>query len=126
MQQETSYPDPSQLRAFAREPMPFHEVTPSEVEVTEDGFLYHDGGNVVYRYRGEYINVETEPDGWHRVTDLWYAEMTHSEAWDSAEDVEVGEDFVVATGMAPTPEDYFGMYEAYWTLDSITIKSNNQ
>lgn len=60
MQQETSYPDPAQLREYAKEPMPFYGFTASDLDLNSDNFLVTRVENVEFRYRPADIHVETE------------------------------------------------------------------
>jgi len=122
MPQETRYPDPKQLRAFAREPMPFHEVHASDLELLDDGALRHGVESVEYRWSAEYVVIETEPDEWERLSDLSGFDMSHPEAWNRADDIELNEDYVCATGVPDSVDPSVWMYEAYWLLDSITIE----
>jgi len=126
MPQETSYPDPSQLRAFAREPMPFHEVHAKDLELLDDGTLRHGAESVEYRWPAEYINVETASEEWERLKDVSYFDMTHREAWNQSGDTEVTEDYVCATGMPNDPRSRVLFFEAYWILGSITIERSRE
>lgn len=122
MPQETNYPDPRQLRAFAREPMPFHEVHPSDLELLDDGTLRHGVESVEYRWPAEYIIIETESEEWERLKDVSDFDMSHREAWDQAGNIELAEDYVCATGMPNDPRSGALMFRAYWILGSITIE----
>jgi len=122
MPQETRYPDPAQLREFASEPQAFHPVHASDLDLLDDRTLRHTAGSVRYRWTPEYVNVETGPDEWHRVSDVDYTDMTYGESWNAAVDVEVGPDYVCATGTPNHPERRFSRYEAYWLLADITIR----
>lgn len=115
------YPDPAQLRAFAREPMPFHDAHASDLELLDDGTVRWRIESVEYRWPAEYINVETAPEEWERLKDVSYLDMTHREAWDEAGDIEITDDFVCATGMPPEADSGVLLFEAYWILGSITI-----
>jgi len=126
MPQETSYPDPSQLRAFAREPMPFHEVHAKDLELLDDGTLRYGVESVEYRWPAEYINVETASDEWERLKDVSYFDMTHREAWNQSGDIELAEDYVCAAGMPNNPASRVLFFEAYWILGSITIERSRE
>ena len=126
MPQETDYPDPSQLRAFAREPIPFHEVHASDLELLDDGGLRHSAESVEYRWPGEHINVETGPGEWERIKDVSHFDMSHREAWDQADNIEVTMDYVCATGVPDVVDPHIWMFEAYWVLGSITIQRSEE
>ena len=122
MPQETDYPDPDQLRAFAREPVPFHEVHASDLELLDDGTLRHGVESVEYRWPAEYTNVETAPGEWKRLKDVSHFDMSHREAWGTADNIRLTEDYVCATGVPDAEGPNIWMFEAYWVLGSITIR----
>lgn len=125
MQQDTSYPDPEQLKTWAGEMVPFTGgVSPGSVMLTDDGYLsrtdVEDTFEVEYQYRPTYINVETAQDEWHRADDVSWADIDHEQAWDRAMNVEWGEDFISVTGMCPDP-DQPAQFDAYWILETTTV-----
>lgn len=120
MPQETTYPDPEQLKTYSRDPMPFHEITTSGLEITEDGTLRFPAGNVEYRFDPTYINVETAPEEWERVCDVSDFDMDHCDAFDRAGNLEVGEDYICATGPTDARAEP-AQFDAYWLLGTVTI-----
>lgn len=119
MPQETSYPDPEQLRAYADEPMPFTEV--ADLDMNYQGHLVGGSEGVEYDFRPSYIRVQPEDDDHYYVRPRDQVEFDHARAWSIALDVEVAEDYVCAHGHAEKMLPRGGMYEAFWILDTVTI-----
>lgn len=122
--QETSYPDPKQLRAYARGPAPFHELDFDTCEIGDDGtvtFRVRDSeSDVEYVFEPTYIKVEVAPDEYEYVEEVDDVDMDHREAWDRALDTEIGEDFLCATDFTQHQGET-AKYDAYWILDSVII-----
>lgn len=118
VQQDTSCPDPAQLRTFAREPMPFHDVEPRDLELIEGDTIRHGVEHVEYRWTPEYVKVETDADDWTTAEETEY-DIPHREAWEKAEHTTVEEDYITAL-FVPNVVDLW-QAEAVWILDSITI-----
>jgi hypothetical protein len=121
MTQDTHYPEPEQLKTFAQEPNPFHQLYDYEWEFNEEnGNIIIDCGNVVYVFEATYINVETAKDEWHRVSDIDF-DMSHENAWDWKDDIAAQEDFINAVGTVLGKSDSPIMYNAFWILDRVEI-----
>jgi hypothetical protein len=125
--QESSYPDPEQLRKFAENPMPFHGIVASDLELIEndermpDGTLRVGYGNVEYRFHPHYISVETEPGNWENVENVEQYDMNHQEIFDLSIDLQIEEDFICVTGFITNDEGETTQFDAYWILGKILI-----
>lgn len=120
MKQETSYPDPAQLRKYAEEPMPFHEFDHAgnfDAQTTEIRFEFD---NVEYAFEPTYINIESEDRDYELVENVPDCNLDHYDAWYGALDVEIGKDFICATGMADRGADV-AQYNAFWILEEVVI-----
>lgn len=129
MPQDMSYPDPEQLKSYALEPMPFHEINASSLELMVDDERFEDYtlrcgfGNTEYLFRATYIMVETTPGEWEHIEDVSYFDMTHEEAWQPADDLQIEEDFICTTGIASDTPDGPIQYDAYWLLAEVVIRN---
>lgn len=126
MQQDDSYPDPKQLRAFAEEPMPFHDLRPADLEMLHNGRLRAGVGNVEYEYRQSSLLLEVENGSYTPVerVDRSHFEacrFDHARAWQIAGNTEVTEDYVSLTGVAHKMVTSPTQFDATWVLDEITI-----
>jgi hypothetical protein len=121
------YPDPNKLLAYADEPVPFHNIGASDLEITEDddempnGVLCADCGNVEYHYHPSDINVETAPGEWESVEDVSHYDMDHPDAFDRAINLQIEEDFICATEFVTDSEGEPAQFEAFWVLETVTI-----
>jgi hypothetical protein len=122
--QDASYPDPDQLKTFAREPMPFHGFRVADLELLDTNHLRYGVENVEYRFAPAYINVETSEGEWERASDVEWVDVDHQEAWEKAEAWEEGEDFYIATYIHPDPEQPHQVH-AYWILETIEIRNQD-
>lgn len=126
-----NYPTPDQLRAFAREPMPFEALHECEEEIHGDMTIRYtknygepdDGAfpgeaEVVFEYAPAYINAEVEAGEYERVTD----EYQFEKVWDDALDTEVNDDYLCAIGHMVRDGEMV-QFEAFWLLDEVTFKS---
>jgi hypothetical protein len=119
MPQDTSYPDPKQLRAFADDPMPFTNV--EGLTLHDDGRLTGASGGVEYEYTTEYIRISPRVGDHYRASEYPEWGFSHSEAWENRGHSAVESDYIEATGFVDGMESSLAFYEAYWGLDSITI-----
>lgn len=121
MGQDHSYPDPVQLRAFAAEPLPFTEI--EGIDPRADGHLvgHSPDRTVEYDYRPSYIRFTPETGDVYEVSQHADATLDHAGCWTRADDIEVTEDFVCATGLTGDMVPEFGQFEAFWVLDELTI-----
>jgi hypothetical protein len=126
------YPDPVELREWAAELMPFTSV--EDIEMTPDGNaqLVGYGGqdidgpvSVRYVFDPAYINVETAKGEWHRASDISWTDVDHRKAWELADDVELSEDFICATGIHPDPNEPY-MVQSYWILGMVGIETHRE
>jgi len=120
MTQQTSYPDPAQLRTFAADPMPFHSVTASDLELKPYSSLTATVSDTTYEYAKDTINVEVSDSEYVPLETLPNLKLSYGDAWDDALDVCVVEDYVQVVGMLQRDGESLA-YEAYWILDSICI-----
>lgn len=121
--QDTSYPEPAQLRQYAQEPMPFTEV--DDISLRHDGYLTGGSEHVEYAYGPTYIRFTPESadsvDDAFEVSEHPDASLDHARCWTEAEHVQVEEDFICATGLADKMVPEPGQFEAFWMLRSVTI-----
>lgn len=128
--QDTGYPDPAQLRTFAEEPMPFHDIKTADLELIVDDDRMSDHtlrsgvGNVEYRYEPSYIRLEEEEGEHYYAKEYPDWSFNHSEAWEKAEDIEIQGDFICATGFVSGMESDTAMYQAFWILDKTIITND--
>ena len=120
MQQDYSYPDPAQLRVFSKEPVPFHELKPRDLELLDSGDIRYGVGGVEYRWSPEYITVESGLEEWEPADDV-DADITHSKAWGLSQSTTFDEDHVTVTAMFVPEDRTLWLAKAVWVLDSITI-----
>lgn len=125
MQQNTSYPDPAQLQRYAEDPMPFHDIVASDLELADDERLRYGAEHVAYQYHPTYIMVETERDEYTEASDLPWFDLSHAKAWNRAMNVEIQEDFIVASDLVTGPDGESHKYDAYWILETVTFKNPN-
>lgn len=127
MDRDTSYPDPAQLRRYAQNPMPFHEITAVDLRILEHHDEFEDGtirvtkDNVEYTYRPGDIRVEVSPDEWEHVDDVDDVEMDHFDAWEETTDWQIEEDFIGTMGVFADHDGEVTQCEAFWVLDAVTI-----
>lgn len=135
MTQDITYPDPEQLRKYADEPMPFHKINASNIEMLvgergiTDGSLRWGAGPVEYIWHPTYILVETERDEWERIEDISWYDMDHTDAWDKAIDLQIEEDFICVTEFISESGEAGDaiphQFDAYWVLQTVTINNPN-
>ena len=111
-----SYPEPQELREFAQEPMPFHEIHASDLELLDNDRIRVGYENVEYVYHPTYLRVEFA-DGEHERHEYPDWEYVLEDVWNDGVDWEIQEDFICVTMLS----DH--RYEAYWVLEEITIEN---
>lgn len=128
--QDHSYPDPEQLKTYALEPMPFHDIVASDLEIigdedgVVDGTLRVGYGDTEYRYRPGDIFVETSREEWEHIDDVDYYDMNHSHAFENAINFQIEEDFVRVTEFVTDNEGEPAQFDAYWVLETVTIRND--
>jgi len=116
------YPEPEELRSFAANPLPFHDLTASDVSIGRR-WLSAQCPPVFYRYEPAYINLATAEGEWHRESDIDYYDLSFSQAWEYADNVVVEEDYAIASGLTPGDPADPARYEATWVLETIEIQT---
>lgn len=117
--QQTEYPDPAQLRAYAEEPMPFHKIAGGIPEPDPDQQISIIRDNVEYVFTPESIMVEVADGERVPVSDA-DCDMTYYDAYEGAMNFTTEEDFIMATGHPPDVGTSW-RYEATWVLGEVTI-----
>ena len=118
MNQDNSYPEPSQLQEFTNKPMPFHDIHASDLELIEDNKIRVSYENTEYVYHPTYFRIERAENDVERIEySEWKNEVDMM--WENGMDWEIQEDFICVTYLS----DY--QYEAYWVLENITINNPN-
>lgn len=126
--QEKRYPDPEQLREWASDPTPFHELSDEDLSVGEDGSItahVDELENVLYVYKPEYINVDDMDEQVRKAESVEWFDLSHREAWNDAIDLSFGEDYISTTGTVMDSRNNPTVYEAFWLLKLITIETNS-
>lgn len=119
------YPEPVQLRQFAKEPMPFHDVYLDDFEFEIDDEanitlrIRTDGQDVQYVYRPSYIRVEPEDPDKEATTIRPNADQ-YVHINDVALDMQIEEDFICQTAFSEIG-DHEGQLEAFWLLNKVII-----
>lgn len=126
MPQDHTYPDPAQLRAWAREPMPF--TAQEGPDLRHDGHLVakadgdeHAIGRIEYDYSPGYIRFTPEEGEATTIEQMADATLDHAGCWTRADDIEMQEDFICATGITGDMVPQFGQFEAFWILETVTV-----
>lgn len=119
MPQDTSYPDPAQLRSFAADPNPFTNV--EDISLQADGHLVGGAGNVEYDYQPSYIRFSPESGGTWEIRQRDDATLDHAGCWSRRAEVETTADFICVTGFTDDMVPQYGKFDAFWILHSITI-----
>lgn len=124
IQQQTDYPDPEQLKTWAREMVPFTELGDSTLD--EDEYIVvtseEDILQIEYHYRPTYIMVEVAPDEWKRLSDVSGHDISHEDVYEEALVSEEGEDFFCLTTHGSDEDGNDARYDAYWVLEETRIK----
>jgi len=131
---DIDYPEPSELREYAMEPMPFHPLTPDDLSMQIDGHLEATIVNVTYNYRPATLAFELESIEWTPQSDISDLFHDHDRSWKQADNVEITEDYIAATGLTHAVEwdhviggkmDKPVQFDAKWLLDEVTIKNDD-
>ena len=114
-----SYPDPSELRKWSEEPMPFHSIRPHDLELLENDKIRVGYGNVEYVYHPTYLRVQPEEkDAFREEYPEWNDLI--EDFWEDSLNIEITEDFICFTMFHNNCQ-----YEAYWVLEEITVENPN-
>jgi hypothetical protein len=113
-----NYPEPQELREFAQEPVPFHKIHASDLELLSDGRIRVGYENVEYVYHPTYLLEELENSNGERERyeyPNW--PVSASEIFEDSVEWEIVEDYICTTFTVD------GWYEIYWVIEDITIEN---